>query len=95
MGRTRTKKKPSAKVAELPTQKASENAPSIPSLLEKAQDLIVQCDYDLALRFIQRVLDREPSNAVAKEMLGVIQLETGEIESAKQASWTRSHKYHL
>jgi len=44
--------------------------------------LIVQCDYDLAKRFVQRVLEREPNHAQAKEMLGVIQLETGDLDLA-------------
>ncbi|KAJ7035086.1 hypothetical protein C8F04DRAFT_1210500 [Mycena alexandri] len=58
-------------------------APSIPALLEKAQSLIVQCDYELAQRFITRILEQQPSNAEAKEMLGVVQLEMGEIEAAR------------
>ncbi|KAJ7593135.1 hypothetical protein C8J56DRAFT_1162084 [Mycena floridula] len=79
MGRTRTKKKPAVRATEAPI-----SAPSVSALLEKAQDLIFQCDYPLAQRFIVRVLEREPTHPQAKEMLGVVQLETGEIEAAKQ-----------
>ncbi|KAJ7475873.1 hypothetical protein FB451DRAFT_1245083 [Mycena latifolia] len=82
MGRTRTKKKTAARTAEVPAS-ALPAAPSIPALLEKAQSLIVQCDYDLALRFTTRILEQQPSNAEAKEMLGVIQLEMGEIDAAR------------
>ncbi|KAJ7104136.1 hypothetical protein B0H15DRAFT_766922 [Mycena belliarum] len=83
MGRTRTKKKTAARTpAEVPAQTLPAG-PSIPALLEKAQSLIVQCDYELALRFTTRILEQQPSNAEAKEMLGVIQLETGEIEAAR------------
>ncbi|KAJ7903503.1 hypothetical protein B0H14DRAFT_3851303 [Mycena olivaceomarginata] len=57
--------------------------PSITALLQKAQSLIVQCDYELAQRFITRVLEQQPSHAEAKEMLGVAQLELGEIEAAR------------
>ena len=85
MGRTKPKKKAHSKATDPPNQHATpSNAPSIPSLLEKAQSLIVQCDYDLALRFIRRILEQAPSNAEAKEMLGVALLETGEVEGAKE-----------
>ncbi|KAG5643011.1 hypothetical protein DXG03_001749 [Asterophora parasitica] len=86
MGRTRPKKKAANKATEPPPQPTDTiNAPTVASLLEKAQSLIIQCDYDLAQRFIRRILEREPSNAEAKEMLGVALLETGEIDAAKEA----------
>ncbi|KAF9565283.1 TPR-like protein [Agrocybe pediades] len=85
MGRTRTKKG-SSKPQEQPGQQAaSKPPPSTASLLEKAQELIVQCDYELALKFVRRVLQQDPKNAEAKEILGVCLLETGEIEEAKEA----------
>ncbi|KAJ6513229.1 hypothetical protein C8R45DRAFT_812991 [Mycena sanguinolenta] len=82
MGRLRTKKKTAAKTVE-PLSAPVSSAPTIPALLEKAQTLIVQCDYELAQRFVTRILEQQPSNAVAKEMLGVAQLELGEIEAAR------------
>ncbi|KAH9037791.1 hypothetical protein EDB85DRAFT_2132319 [Lactarius pseudohatsudake] len=86
MGRIRTKNRkarpPIDDLAERQGEKKSE--PTIEALLEKAQELIVQCDYDLAGRFIDRVLKRAPDNAEAKEMLGVVQLETGLLDAAKQ-----------
>ncbi|GLB40381.1 putative tetratricopeptide repeat [Lyophyllum shimeji] len=84
MGRTRPKKKAASKATDPPVQHAA-STPSVAALLEKAQSLIVQCDYDLAQRFIRRILEQQPSNAEAKEMLGVVLLETGEIDAAKQA----------
>lgn len=85
MGRTRTKKKVASKATDTSAQSnPAPNPPSIASLLEKAQSLIVQCDYDLARRFIRRILEQQPTNAEAKEMLGVALLETGEIEAAKE-----------
>ncbi|KAJ3988924.1 hypothetical protein F5890DRAFT_1488853 [Lentinula detonsa] len=83
MGRTKTKKQAASKTTE-PSTVQSPAVPSITALLEKAQSLIVQCDYELAARFIQRILDQQPSNAEAKEMLGVVQLELGDIDAAKQ-----------
>lgn len=85
MGRTRPKKKQHlAKVQAEPS--IPKEQPSIASLVEKAQELIVQCDYDLALRFARRILEQDPSNVEAKEMAGVCLLETGELDEAKQVS---------
>ncbi|KAF8206400.1 hypothetical protein K438DRAFT_1578140 [Mycena galopus ATCC 62051] len=83
MGRTRTKKKTPGKTVEASIFPPTSNVPTMPALLQKAQSLIVQCDYDLARRFVTRVLEQQPSNAEAKEMLGVVQLEIGEIEAAR------------
>lgn len=84
MGRTRTAKKQHTKATDPPAQHSK--PPSIPALLEKAQELIVQCDYELALRFVRRILELQPENVEAREMLGVSLLETGEIDAAKEAS---------
>ncbi len=84
MGRTRPKTR---KIKPITTSNSAEEPappPSIPALLEKAQVLIAQCDYDLAGRFARRILEREPQNVEAKEILGVSQLETGELLAAKE-----------
>lgn len=91
MGRTRPKTKKIKPMFTENTLDGPAPAPSIPALLEKAQTLIIQCDYELANRFAQRVLDHEPGNAEAKEMLGVTQLETGEILAAKEVSPCLAH----
>ncbi|KAG8793726.1 hypothetical protein FRC12_001809 [Ceratobasidium sp. 428] len=83
MGRTRTKKtKPTKSLPTSPAKTAPE--PAIESLFEKAQELLIQCNYDLAHRFVQRILEREPTNVEAREMGAVIDLERGEIEAAKE-----------
>lgn len=94
MGRTRTRAK---KLSSAPTENTAKvsQQPSVPSLLAKAQSLIVQCDYALAERFIKRILEKEPKNAEAREMYVVVLLETGELEAAKlvrlfDANHTRS-----
>ena len=86
MGRTRPKTRKVRPSAAEPTETRPENKsePTIEALLEKAQDLIVQCDYDLAGRFVERVLKRAPNNVEGKEILGVVQLETGLLDAAKQ-----------
>jgi Flp pilus assembly protein TadD len=58
--------------------------PSIDALLDKARSLVDQCDYDLALRFAERILQRSPTHVQARELLGVVHIETGEIEAAKK-----------
>ncbi|KAF7966534.1 hypothetical protein HWV62_38058 [Athelia sp. TMB] len=83
MGRTRTKTKKTVPVVSNVTDSASKSTPTIPALIEKAQELIVQCDYGLAHMFMKRILDREPAHAEAREMMGVILLETGEIDDAR------------
>jgi hypothetical protein len=84
MGRTRPKNRKARPPIDDPADGEKRSEPTIEALLEKAQELIVQCDYDLAGRFIDRVLNRAPDNAEAKEMLGVVQLETGLFDAAKQ-----------
>ena len=76
MGITRPKKKP--------VPKPHGNATTVPALLEKAQSLIVECDYDLALRFARRILETEPGHVEAREILGISLLETGDLDGAKQ-----------
>ncbi|KAH9994822.1 hypothetical protein BJV77DRAFT_1059819 [Russula vinacea] len=82
MGRTRPKNRKARPPAPELTENKSE--PTIEALLEKAQELIVQCDYDLAGKFVERVLKRAPDNVEGKEILGVVQLETGHLDAAKQ-----------
>ncbi|KAL4074886.1 hypothetical protein V8B97DRAFT_1868111 [Scleroderma yunnanense] len=82
MGRARPKKQRSAQ------PQAPSSNPAIASLLEKAQDLIIQCDYPLARKFIERVLLREDGTVSeknqAREMMGVVLLELGEVDAAKE-----------
>ena len=86
MGRTRPKTRkarpPATELTE--TQREKKSEPTVQALLEKAQELIVQCDYDLAGKFAERVLQRAPDNVEGKEILGVVQLETGALDAAKQ-----------
>ncbi|KIY71487.1 TPR-like protein [Cylindrobasidium torrendii FP15055 ss-10] len=84
MGRTKAKRLArAAKYAPAPPE-PDHDAPPISALLEKAQTLIVQCDYALAHKFTARILERDPTNTEAQEMLGVILVEIGELDSAKQ-----------
>jgi Flp pilus assembly protein TadD len=84
MGRTRTKKTKTTKHTAATTSVTSASEPTIESLFEKAQKLLIQCNYDLAHRFVQRILEREPTNAEAREMSAMVDLERGELETAKE-----------
>ena len=86
MGRTRPKTRKARPPATEPTetQREKKSEPTIEALLEKAQELIVQCDYDLAGKFVERILQLAPDNVDGKEILGVVQLETGALDAAKQ-----------
>jgi thioredoxin-like negative regulator of GroEL len=53
-------------------------------LLEKAEELIDTCDYDLARRFLERALQQEPENGDVLTVLGDLLLHTGHFEEAAQ-----------
>ena len=89
MGRTRTKSKnqrhTSTKTPTTqPSSTPSPTTPDVSALISKAQSIIEQCDYDLANQFIQRILQRSPKNVEAREMLGVVQVETGLVQEARK-----------
>ena len=89
MGRTRTKSKLQRQVPPKPSTASAAGAsssttPSIPALISKAQSIIEQCDYELASQFIQRILQISPKNVDAREMLGVVQLEMGLVQEARE-----------
>lgn len=81
MGRTRNRSKKQPTVSS-PAPATPE--PSIDALLDKARSLVDRCDYDLALRFAERILQRSPAHVQARELLGVVHIETGDIEAAKK-----------
>jgi len=88
MGRTRTRSKNQrhipTKTTTTESSSSSSTTPSVPALINKAQSIIEQCDYDLADQFIQRILQRSPKNVEAREMLGVVQLELGQVQEARK-----------
>ena len=91
MGRTRTRSKNQRHISTKTTttessSSSSTTTPSVPALISKAQSIIEQCDYDLANQFIQRILQISPKNVEAKEMLGVVQLELGQVQEARKVS---------
>ena len=58
----------------------------MPDLLAKAQSLMAEMDAELARRFAARILEMEPNNFEAREMLGIIEAEEGNIDAARKVS---------
>lgn len=85
MGRTRTTNTHTRRLKAVTTQASSSATapPSVPALLAKAQSLVEQCDYQLAARFLQRILETDATHIEARELLGVVQLELGDLDAAR------------
>jgi len=58
--------------------------PSTSALYEKAQALVEQCDYELAAKFLRRILDTDGVHMEARELLGVVLLELGDLSAAEK-----------
>ncbi|PVD30481.1 hypothetical protein C0Q70_09747 [Pomacea canaliculata] len=57
---------------------------TIDQLLDKTQQLIDEFQYELAQKFCQRALEKDPDNVRALETSGILLLELGNVEAAKQ-----------
>lgn len=62
----------------------SAKQPSVTDLVKKAQSLMGEMDLELARRFVDRILELEPQNFEAREMLGIIEVEEGNIPTARE-----------
>ena len=56
---------------------------SATQLLDKADEYINSCNYELARKFCQRVFDVEQDNIRALETLGFVELQSGDYEQAR------------
>lgn len=85
MGRTRTTNTRTRhlKVASSQPSSSATTPPSVPELLAKAQSLVEQYNYQLAVRFLQRILETDATHVEARELLGVVQLELGDLDAAR------------
>ncbi|CDZ96219.1 Tetratricopeptide TPR1 [Phaffia rhodozyma] len=96
MARTKTQKRADARPAAATTTIPSTSTAAVPipvagqqldqnvdSLLLKSHTLLAQQNYELAQRFLTRLLALEPSNAEARELIGVCELELGNAEAAR------------
>ncbi|KAL6051579.1 Tetratricopeptide repeat domain containing protein [Balamuthia mandrillaris] len=57
---------------------------SVEDLLRKAEDLLGQCQWELAQKFYTKALELAPENAQALAGLGGLMLEAGELEVAQE-----------
>jgi Flp pilus assembly protein TadD len=83
MGRTR--RKPKTKDHPRPPQQPQ---PSKEALLSNADALVAQCEYDLALECIHRVLEIDALNVRAREIKGIILIESGDLDGAREVRMT-------
>lgn len=86
MGRTKTKtkRKDTRRISTPDISAAASSRPSAAALFEKAQSLVEQCDYELAAKFLKRVIETDGSHTQAKELFGVVLLELGDLENAQE-----------
>ncbi|ADV23071.1 hypothetical protein I305_03681 [Cryptococcus gattii E566] len=54
------------------------------SLIDKAHTLLAQSNFELAIKFLERALEVEPTHAEAKELLGIAELEGGDAERGRE-----------
>ncbi|WVW79398.1 hypothetical protein I302_101367 [Kwoniella bestiolae CBS 10118] len=82
--------KPS-KAQNIPTARDSSTAGPIDaaSLIDKSHTLLAQSNFELAIKFLDRALELEPSNVEARELVGIAELEAGDEDRG------REHLLHL
>ena len=61
---------------------SSEGAPSPARLARKAAELVEQCNYDLACKFLTRALETSPSDPTLLDALADVYLQLGNVEAA-------------
>jgi len=91
MGRTKARTKRVERkqhVASDPHVSVTNSGPSSSALYEKAQHLVEQCDYELATKFLKRIVDNDNTHSQAQELLGVVLLELGDLSNAEKVSRT-------
>ncbi|CAG8702520.1 17446_t:CDS:2, partial [Dentiscutata heterogama] len=60
------------------------NSYTVSDLLSKISSLIDTCDYQLALQFAKRALSMESNNIMVLEVLGMVEIELGMFDEAKE-----------
>ncbi|EKD04798.1 hypothetical protein A1Q2_00909 [Trichosporon asahii var. asahii CBS 8904] len=69
-----------------PTNSAPESSKvtDVPAIIDKAHVLLAQSNFELAIKFLERALSLEPGNLEARELLGVAELEGGDVDNGRQ-----------
>ncbi|TRZ03096.1 hypothetical protein DNTS_029887 [Danionella cerebrum] len=76
-----------AKMKERAKKKTAEKY-TIDQLLQKTEECLDNFDFDMARLYCQRALEIEPTNLTILDMMGNICSELGDVEKAKQISFT-------
>jgi hypothetical protein len=87
MGRTKTAAETKGLRNTSPTRTTPMSEPSVQALLAKAQSLMGEMDFELARRFVARILEIESNHFEAREMLGIMEAEGGNIDAARTVSF--------
>ncbi|KIR35190.1 hypothetical protein I352_02459 [Cryptococcus deuterogattii MMRL2647] len=67
-----------------PLPPSSDQPHDAASLIDKAHTLLAQSNFELAIKFLERALEVEPTHAEAKELLGIAELEGGDAERGRE-----------
>ncbi|WVO15441.1 hypothetical protein L204_103099 [Cryptococcus depauperatus] len=73
-----------AKAKKVDPQPLSAQPHDADSLVDKAHTLIAQSNFELAIKFLERALEVEPTHLEAKELVGIAELEGGDAEQGRQ-----------
>ena len=69
---------------------SSGSAPSPARLARKAAELVEQCNYDLACKFLTRALETSPSDPTLLDALADVYLQLGNVEAASWCQLTHA-----
>ncbi|ODN97274.1 hypothetical protein L198_03837 [Cryptococcus wingfieldii CBS 7118] len=78
----RSKKSSKASAAAPSPAQAHQYDPA--TLIEKAHILLGQSNFELAIKFLERVLEIDPKNLEARELVGIAELEAGDPDVGRQ-----------
>ncbi|KAK8844102.1 hypothetical protein IAR55_006896 [Kwoniella newhampshirensis] len=66
-----------------PSASATTTIHDAASLIDKAHTLLAQSNFELAIKFLERALEVEPTNLEARELVGVAELEGGDVDGGR------------
>lgn len=84
MARSKKGGQSSTSSKQAPPPQSSNQPHDAASLIEKAHTLLAQSNFELAIKFLERALEVEPTHAEAKELLGIAELEGGDAERGRE-----------
>lgn len=58
--------------------------PELSKMLQKCEELVERFEYDLALKFCEKILEQDPHQVEALQLKATIHIDVGQTEEAKQ-----------